>query len=131
MSTRIGMNMAECAEYSTELPEFATESSDFDQIWIRINSRKKYDFFPEIYMGVQELCASHIHLAIRPVHIMENRDLLIASQVLLNDDILQNEAIAKDRDSDSDISDGVFVGDGGSDDDAPAGRRKGRWWVRP
>ena len=41
-------------------------------------------------MGMQELCASHMHLAIQPVHSMENHDLLKATQLLLDDDILQN-----------------------------------------
>ena len=50
--------MAECAENATELPEFAKESLEFGQIWIRIIAKlkkKKNMIFQEVYMGVQEL----------------------------------------------------------------------------
>ena len=36
---------------------------------------KENIIFPEVYIVVQELCASHMHLAIQPVHTMENHDL--------------------------------------------------------
>ena len=58
---------------------------------------KENMIFLEVYMGVQELCASHMH----PVHTMENQNLLIATQLLLEDDILQNKAIEIDSASDT------------------------------
>ena len=41
-----GTNMAECAENATELPEFATKSLDFGQVWTRIIAelKRKHDF---------------------------------------------------------------------------------------
>ena len=46
MSTRIGTNMAECPENTTELPEFSTEALDFSQLLTRIIAelKKKHDF---------------------------------------------------------------------------------------
>ena len=41
------------------------------------------------------MCAPHMYLVIQPVHTMENLDLLLATQLLLDDDRLQNEAAAR------------------------------------
>ena len=60
MSIRIWTNIAECAEHTTKLPEFATESLDLGQIWIRII----VDFSP-VCMVVQELFLAY--LAYSPV----------------------------------------------------------------
>ena len=65
---------------------------------------------------------THFHLVIRPVHTMEDRDqLLLAAQLLLDDDRLQNEAAARDAAEDSDSNDGDgYDDDGGGDGDAPS-----------
>ena len=61
MSTRIGTNMAECPEYATELPEFATESFVFGQIWTRIIAEsRKHDFPGGEWTTMQELHQSRI-----------------------------------------------------------------------
>ena len=40
------------------------------------------------------MCAPQFHFVIRPAHTMEDRNRLLASQLLLNDDEMQNEAAA-------------------------------------
>ncbi|KAL8567704.1 hypothetical protein ACOMHN_009012 [Nucella lapillus] len=69
---------------------------------------------------------------------MEDSDqVLLAAQLLLDDDRLQNEAAARDAAEDSDSNDGDgYDDDGGGDGDAPGApagrrRRRRRWWVRP
>ena len=54
----------------------------------------------EIYGCAGAVC-TNMHLVIRPVHTMENQNLLIATQLLLEDDILQNGANEIDSASDT------------------------------
>ncbi|KAL8571943.1 hypothetical protein ACOMHN_026155 [Nucella lapillus] len=69
---------------------------------------------------------------------MEDSDqVLLAAQLLLDDDRLQNEAATRDAAEDSDSNDGDgYDDDGGGDGDAPGApagrrRRRRRWWVHP
>ena len=80
-------------------------------------------------MYIVQLHAFH---SLPPCHsTMEDRDqLLLAAQLLLDDDRFQNEAAARDAAEDSDSNDGDgYDDDGGGDGDAPgapAGRRRRR-----